>query len=517
MLSSSSNSDKCWNCEKHRFFSDPDHMDILTGAHNSNLKDCCSQRSNHHNCHTCHMQQGPFSHEAGQVLDNSAALLQRITNLFGNHELSDIQITVGNQMYHAHKLILGCSSEVFRVMLMNPSWPESQKATIVLKEEPQCIQVFGDFLRYLYTGAIHLSHLNVLPVLMLADKYSVNDLREVCVNYMCSHVVSIVHYNHAVSWLQYADLCNHPRLAECCQHFILCNFNKVMSSSDFLLMERDTLEEFLARSDLVVPDEFTLYKGICHWLRHQETRMDTSMLDFKDMVLQLLSHIRYPMMLPAQLCQLEHDIFVSVYRNFFIERISCALEYHSASAKQRKDIASISGASVQYQPRNYINDTWSTSLAIDNFPLLPEHDVRPLFFASPISGSVADENQSWDWSFDLFPKGIQFQKCIMIGFFRNMELCGATYKTVRLSLKAKSPEPRRVDVAVLIMGVQDNVEYIKHMVQRCCYFDEHNQVCQFNDLVPFEALNSESSDFLSGSDGDEFKICIIIKPLVHER
>lgn len=501
----------CWNCEKSKFFESSGCSFYPGGTQCS--EDCSHQINSLQPCHICHMQQGPFAHETGQVLDNSAALLQKITNLYDNHDLSDIQITVGHQVYHAHRLILSCSSEVFKIMLMNPNWPESQKAMIVLKEEPQCIQVFGDFLRYLYTGAIHLTHLNVLPVLMLADKYSVADLREVCVNYMCSHVVSTIQYNHAVSWLQYAELCNHPRLAQCCHHFILCNFQKVLSSADLLLMERDTLEDFLEHSNLVVPDEYTLYKGVCHWLRQQQNRLDSHRLDFKDTVLQLLSRIRFPMMLPAQLCLLEQDPFVGVYRDFFSEKISCALEYHSVSAKRRRNLASISGTSDQYHPRNYSNEMWNTSLAIDNFPSLPEHDVRPLFFSTPISGSVADENHSWDWSLDLFPKGIHFQKCIMIGFFRNLELCGATYKTVRLALKAKTPEMRNVDVAILIMGVQDNVEYVKRVVQKRCYFDKDNQVCQFHNLVPFQALNSDSSAFLSGSDCDEFKICIIIKPL----
>ena len=459
------------------------------------------------------MKQGAFAHDTGQVLDNSAALLQKITSLYGNHDLSDIQITVGHQVYYAHKLILSCSSDVFRVMLMNPSWPEFHRASIVLKEEPQCVQVFESFLRYLYTGAIHLTHLNVLPVLMLADKYSVADLREVCVKYMCSHVVSTVQYNHVVSWMQYADLCNHPMLAECCHQFILCNFHKVMSTADFLLMECQILEDFIHSSELVVPDEYTLYRGVCHWLHNQQTKLSTDIFCLKDIVLQLLSHIRFPMMLPAQLCQLEQDPFVGIYRNFFIEKISGALGYHSSSQKNRQEeLASVSGVSCQLQPRNYTNEMWSTSLAIENFPSLPEHEVRPLFFATPISGSEADENQSWDWSIDLFPKGIHFQKCIMIGFFRNMELGGATYNTVRMALKAKTPEVRSVDVTVLVTGVQDHVEYVKHLVQRHCCFDEYNTICHINDLVPYEALNSETSSFLSGSDSDEFRISIIVKP-----
>ena len=87
--------------------------------------------------------------------------------LYDDQELSDIQIAVGHKLFHVHKLILCSSSEVFRVMLTNPSWPESQKPRVVLKEEPECMQVFEQFLQYLYKGTIQLNHCDVLAVLML--------------------------------------------------------------------------------------------------------------------------------------------------------------------------------------------------------------------------------------------------------------------------------------------------------------------------------------------------------------
>jgi hypothetical protein len=61
-------------------------------------------------------------------------------------------------------------------MLTSPTWPEAYTDKIYLEEEPQCNLVFEDFLQYLYTGKIHLSHTHVLPVLILADKYNIGDL-----------------------------------------------------------------------------------------------------------------------------------------------------------------------------------------------------------------------------------------------------------------------------------------------------------------------------------------------------
>lgn len=49
------------------------------------------------------------------------------------------------------------------------------------------MQVFGEFLEYMYSGSIHLNNTSVLPVLTLADKYNIHDLGNVCKQYMAAH------------------------------------------------------------------------------------------------------------------------------------------------------------------------------------------------------------------------------------------------------------------------------------------------------------------------------------------
>ena len=42
----------------------------------------------------------------------------------------------------------------------------------MLGETPSCSAVFEDFLKYLYTGKIHLDFATVVPIVSLADKVS---------------------------------------------------------------------------------------------------------------------------------------------------------------------------------------------------------------------------------------------------------------------------------------------------------------------------------------------------------
>jgi len=58
-------------------------------------------------------------------------------------------------------------------MLMNSKWSESYQEVIELQELEPCIEVFPIFLQYFYTGVISLEQTNIMPMLVLADKYNV--------------------------------------------------------------------------------------------------------------------------------------------------------------------------------------------------------------------------------------------------------------------------------------------------------------------------------------------------------
>ena len=52
-----------------------------------------------------------------------------------------------------------------------------------LVEEPLCSDVFGHFLRFLYSNEVQLQDDLVLPLLILADKYNIVALRAVCCHF----------------------------------------------------------------------------------------------------------------------------------------------------------------------------------------------------------------------------------------------------------------------------------------------------------------------------------------------
>jgi len=103
---------------------------------------------------SCMLMSSPFDHQLGQVVNNSPAVLNKVAALCENDSLSDIELIVccsdadvTRRSFPAHKLILSCSSDVLRVMLMNPCWPDSSRPSIELHEEQACVPV-RHFLHY---------------------------------------------------------------------------------------------------------------------------------------------------------------------------------------------------------------------------------------------------------------------------------------------------------------------------------------------------------------------------------
>lgn len=50
---------------------------------------------------------------------------------------------------------------------------EAHEVRIVLQETPACEEVFEQFLKFFYAGKIQIRYQNIIPIMMLADKYLV--------------------------------------------------------------------------------------------------------------------------------------------------------------------------------------------------------------------------------------------------------------------------------------------------------------------------------------------------------
>ena len=101
-------------------------------------------------------------------------------------------------------------------------------------------------------------------------------------------------------WRHVALQFNLNKLKESCMRALARNADKFILSSEWLRIDECLLREFLSDSELIVSDEFTLYKALCRWLLVSER-----VANFKPLLTEFLSLIRFSQMNEKDLLFLE--------------------------------------------------------------------------------------------------------------------------------------------------------------------------------------------------------------------
>ncbi|CAH1406656.1 unnamed protein product [Nezara viridula] len=467
-------------------------------------------------------------------IDNSQHVLVKIATLYAERLMNDICLVVGGVEYPSHRLILCASSEVFQVMLMNPQWSESHKSRVVLQETPACAAIFGEFIKYFYTGQIKINHTTITPVLALADKYNVKDLTKLCIDYMCSHIALAAANNQLITWYQYTLSLGHHKVALACQNFLKWNFELVANTTDFCNCNHEILSKLLQMNDLVVVNEITLYNHVVRWLEAQRILL-TSECDTAEsveiymsaLVQDVMSHIRFPMMSPRQLAELLLSPLTTKYKEFFIERMAIGMSFHSDQRDRLNEICSQDeNGRLLFTPRLYTSDTYSSTLCIENFSHFPSYNTRTLVFSSHTGLAEHAGDKTCEWVIDMFPKGVWFQRFYLIVWQGTIDVPEKVLRSVRLSITAKdvSEDYLKVKVGLLMVGTCDGIEHICSVIVKNHHFNCNERVLNLDDVIPFDDLNvnlleggdcqhSRPSSYLVGQNRDTLKVHITIVPL----
>lgn len=448
--------------------------------------------------------------------------------------MNDICLVVNDIEYPAHRLILCASSDVFEIMLMSPQWSESQGNRVTLQETTPCSEIFSEFLRYFYTGQIRISQNVVLPMLTLADKYNVKDLISLCLNYMHTHIPIAAVQGTLVSWLQYSMNCGHFEITSACQNFIKWNIELVATTDDFKNFDPEVLVSLLQQSNLVIHDEMTLYKYLERWLYHQNERLKDHFpvidyeTSFKQIVFAVMLPIRFPMMTPRQLAELLLSPLTQKYKEFFVERMSIGMSFHSGQNGRISEIMETEENSyLLFEPRLYTVDTCSSLLTVENFHNLPSYYTRTFVFSSHSHLAEWTSDKSSEWIVDLYPKGVWFKKFFLIVWQGTVEMPEHVIRSVRLSLTCKEPSTSsnsdlRVKIGILIYGLQDEVEHVATVKEIVHRFNKNERILNLDNIIPFEELNprhdpltSETtiSKYLVGPNRDILKLHVVISPI----
>ncbi|TVU49256.1 hypothetical protein EJB05_00556, partial [Eragrostis curvula] len=173
--------------------------------------------------------------------DTSAIVVPRsklsqyyFAHLLEDMECADLTISVGGELFHAHKYVLAARSDVFRAQLFGNNGEDLHTKCIKIDDmEPS---VFEGLRHFIYTDSLpHSYHgdetVVVQQLLVAADRYRLKRLRLMCEQQLCSWI----DVQSVAATLNLAERYRCVPLKDACLRFIACQdvLSAVMETEGF--------------------------------------------------------------------------------------------------------------------------------------------------------------------------------------------------------------------------------------------------------------------------------------------
>ncbi|KAH9504161.1 BTB/POZ domain-containing protein 19 [Bulinus truncatus] len=193
---------------------------------------------------------------AGDVLQYGK-MMKKLVN---NKEFSDIRFILGpnKKQIYAHRCILAARCAVFKAMFADKPNAGDKDVPFVLSDMSP--EIFTILLEFLYTNCVTLSPKTAVDVLATSLEYGIDDLRDLCVEYLQTNLS----VSNACDVMQAAVTYNQNDLKEQALVFIEDNTSEVLKTKNFQEINEDTLVNILRSSKLMI-DEIELYRAVKDW------------------------------------------------------------------------------------------------------------------------------------------------------------------------------------------------------------------------------------------------------------
>ncbi|BFZ09884.1 hypothetical protein BsWGS_12922 [Bradybaena similaris] len=451
-----------------------------------------------------HKGESSFGGPTGtEVIDDSKAFVQRFAVLFNSSCFSDVRLKVGNQTFYGHKFILASASKVFEAMFGESStWEESRKQEIRLVEEEACQMVYYDFLRYFYCASIDMSTDKALPLLLLADKYNVQPLRNVCVDYMMKHIEESPDKNKTLTWYHYSKLTGPERLGDACKNFIVSNFNVILDALDWVEMEREELADFMAMSELCVESERILWEKVEQWLladNNSELR--------KENVELIVPLLRFCKMTPTELLVIESSPLMEEFPEILKPKLGAAYRFHSLASN------GVFLPSEQVPYRNFTSQMYGMRFQFElkSYANLPKIESRiclsclvPYLPCLEIETETKKKAHYAQFQVNFYPKG-HFSTISLYGNFMGRQNDNVTLKIIRQNISHslnttseanKQYPPMLVEATLQLYSKKKDLRYVGLTVSQSHIFTQKSPDLVVENVLDLARLKSEDSPFI---------------------
>ncbi|KAJ8680810.1 hypothetical protein QAD02_016597 [Eretmocerus hayati] len=168
-----------------------------------------------------------------------ASLEDDYEHLFESESFSDVTVIVGKQELRLHKSILSSRSPVFSAMF-DHNFKENISNQVHI--EDQTYKATKEFFRYIYAAKVTNIDDLAMELLVLANKYGVEDLKNICEE----NLVKSLRNKNALHCLNLASHHNAKFLAAKCFKFVMSNAKEISKLQEFDISQlpRDVVNKF---------------------------------------------------------------------------------------------------------------------------------------------------------------------------------------------------------------------------------------------------------------------------------
>ncbi|KAL7080100.1 hypothetical protein ACQ4LE_000420 [Meloidogyne hapla] len=167
-----------------------------------------------------------------------------LIKMFRLGTLADCVIKIDNQKINVHRCVMAQNSKVFHRMLEQKGMVEAQKGEINIVDSS--FECFNAMLEYFYSGEINKNILEKFAeeLFILADKYEVLQLREICERFISLKINS----TNFAKRIRYAQTHGLPQVEKACVNYISTNKKTFLVSNEwkeFKLNNKDMANKLL--------------------------------------------------------------------------------------------------------------------------------------------------------------------------------------------------------------------------------------------------------------------------------
>ncbi|XP_050420609.1 kelch-like protein 5 isoform X1 [Adelges cooleyi] len=312
---------------------------------------------------------------------------EKIYQFYEEKEFCDVTLVTDEGLkIEAHRNILASASNVFYTMFSGQFRERNENEILIREIDSEILELV---VKFAYTCKLDIEENNCEKLLMTANMYGLNHMKELCFKYIKENI----NPTNCVSLMKTSKFISDEKIYNFCWSYFLNNFTTIVNSDQALEtlydFEFDDVVEFIARDDLVIDSEEKIFDFIIGWIRYNTDERNDLLPDLMQyLCLALISKEGLLRIYDEPLVKNNYDVTKSMLETIITYDSSKPSYTLGRSTQIEPNIifaitgdSNSAGSSVKYMDISNVNDlNWKSS----------DH----LFFLPPRKGSnmVLSEN-----------------------------------------------------------------------------------------------------------------------------